>query len=148
MLFSYINHFCHTVPILFNGDFHGYYTRSRNNIRKSTANRKWGYWSSINSSSEIWNRLDPLTAPTFNSGIYIFSFLVSIIRFLLVLGNFLEDPSVNHFCDVGFLIKDCPQRRLNLQPLEPEVQAKNAPLLTDANTLSCSLTVKNEPYRH
>ena len=32
------NHFCHTVPILFNGDFHRYYTRYRNNIRKSTAN--------------------------------------------------------------------------------------------------------------
>ena len=32
--------------------------------------------------------------------LYIFSyFLVSMIRFLLVLDNFLEDPSVNHFCD-------------------------------------------------
>ena len=46
------------VPILFNGNFHVYYTRSRNNILKSTANRKWGHWS-INFSSEIWNRLDP-----------------------------------------------------------------------------------------
>ena len=32
-----------------------------------------------------------------------------MIRFLFVLGNFLEDPSVNHFCDVGILIKDYPQ---------------------------------------
>ena len=40
-------------------DFYGYCTRSRNNIRKSTANRKWGHWSSMNFSSEIWNRLDP-----------------------------------------------------------------------------------------
>ena len=47
------NNFCQTVPILFNGDFHGYYTTSRNNICKSTANRKWGHWSSINFSSEI-----------------------------------------------------------------------------------------------
>ena len=42
--------------------------------------------------------------------VYIFfSFLVFIIRFLFVLGNFLVDPSVNHFCDVGILIKDYPQ---------------------------------------
>ena len=41
--------------------------------------------------------------------VYIFfSFLVSMIRLLFVLGNFLEDPSVNHFCDVGILIKDYP----------------------------------------
>ena len=26
-----IIHFCHTIPILFNGDFYGYFTRSRNN---------------------------------------------------------------------------------------------------------------------
>ena len=38
-----------------------------------------------------------------------FSFFVPIIAFLFVLGNFLEDPSVNHFCDVGILIKDYPQ---------------------------------------
>ena len=38
----------------------------------------------------------------------IFSFLVSMTRFLFVLGNFVEDPSVNHFCDVGILIKDYP----------------------------------------
>ena len=51
--------FCHTVPIVFNGNFHGYYTRYRNDIRKSTASRKWGHWSSISFSLEIWNRLDP-----------------------------------------------------------------------------------------
>ena len=49
----------HTVPILFNGDFHGYDSTSIKNICKSTANRKWGHWSSIKFSSEIWNRLDP-----------------------------------------------------------------------------------------
>ena len=39
--------------------------------------------------------------------VYIFfKFLVSIISFLFVLGIFLEDPSVSHFCDVGILIKD------------------------------------------
>ena len=48
-LLIFYNHFCHTVLILFNGNFQGYYTRSRNNICKSTVNRKWGHW----------NRLDP-----------------------------------------------------------------------------------------
>ena len=41
--------------------------------------------------------------------VYIFfSFLVSMIRFLFVLDNFLEEPSVNHVCDVGILIKGYP----------------------------------------
>ena len=29
-----------------------------------------------------------------------------MIRFLFVLGNFLEDPSANHFCHVDIIIKD------------------------------------------
>ena len=37
-----------------------------------------------------------------------FSFLVSMIRLLFVLGNFIEDPSIDHVCDVGILIKDYP----------------------------------------
>ena len=27
------NHFCHSIPVTFNVDFHSYYTRSRNDIR-------------------------------------------------------------------------------------------------------------------
>ena len=56
-----------------------------------------------------------LFSSTFNFFVYIFSFLVSMIRFLFVLGNFLEDPSVNHFCDVGILIKDYPHQPENLE---------------------------------
>ena len=41
-----------------NGDFHDYYTRSRNDIHKSSATRHRGRWSSVNFSSNIWNRLD------------------------------------------------------------------------------------------
>ena len=33
------NHFCHSIPVTFNGDFHKYYTRSRTDIRKSSATR-------------------------------------------------------------------------------------------------------------
>ena len=51
---------------------------------------------------------DPFSS-TFNLCVYTFSFLVSMIRFLFVLGNFLEDPSVKQFCDVGILIKDYSQ---------------------------------------
>ena len=38
-----------------------------------------------------------------------FLFLVSIIKVFICSCNFLEDPSVNHFRDVGFHIKDYPQ---------------------------------------
>ena len=41
-----------------NGEFHDYYTRSRNDIRKSSATRRWVGWSSVNFSSNIWNRSD------------------------------------------------------------------------------------------
>ena len=41
-----------------NGEFHDYYTRSRNDIHKSSATRHRGLWSSVNFSSNIWNRLD------------------------------------------------------------------------------------------
>ena len=59
MLFSYISYLITIFAIFFNGDFQGYCIRSRSNTRKSTANRKWVHWSSIDFSSEIWNRLDP-----------------------------------------------------------------------------------------
>ena len=51
------NHFCHSVPVTFNDDFHSYYTRSRNDIRKSSATRRWGHWSSVNSSADIFTFL-------------------------------------------------------------------------------------------
>ena len=41
-----------------NGEFHDYYTRSRNDIRKSSATRRWGHYSSVNFRYNIWNRLD------------------------------------------------------------------------------------------
>ena len=43
---------------LFNGDFHDYYKRSRNGIRKSSATRRWVHWSLVKFSCNIWNRLD------------------------------------------------------------------------------------------
>ena len=39
-----------------------------------------------------------------------------MIRFLFVLGNFLEGPSVNHFCDIGILIKDYTHNVMLLKP--------------------------------
>ena len=58
-ILKYINnHFSHSIPVTFNGDFHSYYTRSRNDIRKSSATRRWGHWSSANFSADIWNGLD------------------------------------------------------------------------------------------
>ena len=52
------NHFCCSIPVSFNCDFHDYYTRSRNDIRKSSATRRWGHWSSVNFNSNIWNCVD------------------------------------------------------------------------------------------
>ena len=52
------NYFCHSINVSFNGDFHSYYTRSRNDIRKSRATRRWGHWSAVNFSADIWNGLD------------------------------------------------------------------------------------------
>ena len=37
------NHFCHSIPVTFNDDFYSYNTRSRNDIRKSSATRRWGH---------------------------------------------------------------------------------------------------------
>ena len=68
------NHFCHSIPVTFNGDFHSYYTRSRNDIRKSSATRRWGHWSSVNFSADIWNGLDTSlrnaeSSPAFKRGL-------------------------------------------------------------------------------
>ena len=52
------NYFFHSITVTFNGDFHSYYTRSRNDICKSSATRRWGHWSAVNFSADIWNGLD------------------------------------------------------------------------------------------
>lgn len=52
------NYFCHSFQFSFNREFHDHNTRSRNNIRKSAANRRWGHWSSINFAADVWNSLD------------------------------------------------------------------------------------------
>ena len=68
------NHFCCSIPVSFNCDFHDYYTRSRNDIRKSSATRRWGHWSSVNFNSNIWNCVDASlreaeTLSSFNCGL-------------------------------------------------------------------------------
>ena len=58
-LYKCINNlFSCTFNLNFNKDTHNYNTRSRNNIRKSLANRNWGLWTSINFASNDWNQLD------------------------------------------------------------------------------------------
>ena len=51
-----------------------------------------------------------------------------MIRFLFVLSNFLEDPSVNHFCDVGILIKDYPYQQWKLEKQWENKWSLNAPV--------------------
>lgn len=36
------NHLCHSTQIWFNGDFHGYNTRSRYDTRRASASTRWG----------------------------------------------------------------------------------------------------------
>ena len=43
---------------------------------------------------------DPFSS-AFNFSVFFFLFLAAMIRFLFVLGNFLEDSSETTFCDVG-----------------------------------------------
>ena len=52
------SHFYCLIPVSFNCDFHDYYTRSTNDILKSSATRRWGHWSSVNFNSSIWNCVD------------------------------------------------------------------------------------------
>ena len=47
------SHFYCLIPVSFNCDFHDYYTRSTNDILKSSATRRWGHWSSVHFSSNI-----------------------------------------------------------------------------------------------
>ena len=58
-MYKLINkHFYHSIPVTLNGDYHSYHTRSRTDIRKSSATRRWGLWSSVNFGADIWNGLD------------------------------------------------------------------------------------------
>ena len=50
------NHFCHSIPVTFNGDFI-VTTQVRDDIRKSSATGRRGHWSSVNFSADIWNGL-------------------------------------------------------------------------------------------
>ena len=73
------NHSCNTIPVTFNRDFHGYNTRSRNDVRKSSATRRWGHWSSVNFSADVWNGLDislrnANSLPAFKRGLSKFNF--------------------------------------------------------------------------
>ena len=52
------NHFCHSIPVTVNGDFHRSTQDRENVIRKSSATRKWGHRSSVNLSPDIWNGWD------------------------------------------------------------------------------------------
>ena len=52
------SHFYCLIPVSFNCDFHDYYTRSTNDILKSSATRRWGHWSSVHFISNIKKRLD------------------------------------------------------------------------------------------
>ena len=90
---SYLSGFCfqHLVFFIFftfNGDFHSYYTRSRNDIRKSSATRRWGHWSAVNFSADIWNGLDTSlrnaeSLPAFKRGLSKIIIIIIFFTFLL-----------------------------------------------------------------
>lgn len=78
-MYELINHSCNTIPVTFNRDFHGYNTRSRNDVRKSSATRRWDHWSSVNFSADILNGLDislrnANSLPAFKPGLSKFNF--------------------------------------------------------------------------
>jgi hypothetical protein len=52
------NMLSHQFSFQLNCDFHRYNTRSKNNIRKTKASRRWGHWTTVNFVSEVWNSLD------------------------------------------------------------------------------------------
>lgn len=52
------NVFSHASRCSFNRDIHGYNTRSRENLRKTAAERRWGHWTNINFAANEWNTLD------------------------------------------------------------------------------------------
>ena len=52
------NLFVNTFSCNFNRNFHCHNTRNRNDIRKSSARRRWAHWTTPNCSSDIWNSLE------------------------------------------------------------------------------------------
>ena len=55
---SFNNLFSYTVQCKVNEDFHDYNTRSKQNIRKSKATKRWGHWTTVNTATDVWNNLD------------------------------------------------------------------------------------------
>ena len=51
------NLFMHTFHCSFNSNYHNYNTRSKRNIRKSSAHRRWGHWITSNFAADAWNAL-------------------------------------------------------------------------------------------
>ena len=57
-MFKVVNKlFMHPFLCSFNSNFHNYNTRSKRNIRKSSAHRRWGHWTSTNFAADAWNAL-------------------------------------------------------------------------------------------
>ena len=52
------NLFIHSFNFSFNSSFHNYNTRSKHNIRKSIAARRWGHWTTLNFAADTWNALN------------------------------------------------------------------------------------------
>ena len=74
-MFKVVNNlFMHTFHCSFNSNYHNYNTRSKRNIRKSSAHRRWGHWITSNFAADAWNALplslrDVLTLSQFKRGI-------------------------------------------------------------------------------
>ena len=57
-MFKVVNNlFMHTFHCSFNSNYHNYNTRSKRNIRKSSAHRRWGHWITSNFAADAWNAL-------------------------------------------------------------------------------------------
>ena len=57
-MFKVVNNlFMHTFHCSFNSNYHNYNTRSKRNIRKSSAHRRWGHWITSNFAANAWNAL-------------------------------------------------------------------------------------------
>ena len=59
-----ITFFSHAFQFSLNSDFHNYDTRSRKNLRKTAAKRRWGHWASINFCKRLFCRLSLFTKTT------------------------------------------------------------------------------------
>ena len=74
-MFKVVNNlFMHTFHCSFNSNYHNYNTRSKRNIRKSSAHRRWGHWITSNFAADAWNALplslrDVPTSSQFKRGI-------------------------------------------------------------------------------